>query len=160
MPIQALYITLLIRLRPPCCQNVRLLRRLARARCRLRERVGGVSTKVSSKRAAVTASLLDVEPGLEGSTRGEIELVRERVVEGAGDALLVAVVGLLEGRGRASDDGRTGEEDGGAEVGLRFLSGRGGGSIGAGSRRWWADRRGCDRCLDRGGKCPIKASCR
>ena len=77
-----------------------------------RERV--VRAKTGAERPAIAFALLEVELGLEEGARLEVELVWEGVVQRALDAGLVGVVGALEGRRGAGEDGRTVEDDGGA----------------------------------------------
>ena len=78
-------------------------------------REGMVRAKTGAERLAVAFALLEVELGLEEGARLEVELVREGVVQRALDAALVGVVGGLEGRRRAGEDGRTVEDDGGVQ---------------------------------------------
>ena len=74
---------------------------------------GMVRAKTGPERLAVAFALLEVELGLEEGARLEVELVGERVVQRTLDAGLVGVVGALQVRRRAGEDGRAVEDDGG-----------------------------------------------
>jgi len=78
-------------------------------------RAGMVRAEAGAEGPAVPLALLEIELGLEEGARLEVELVREGVVQRALDARLVGVVGALEGRRRAGEDGGAVEDDGGAE---------------------------------------------
>ena len=76
-----------------------------------------VRAESRAERLSVALALLEVELGLEERTWLEVKVVRERVVQRTLDAGLVGVVGALEGRRRAGEDGRAVEDDGGVQIG-------------------------------------------
>jgi hypothetical protein len=72
-----------------------------------------VGAETGPKCLAIPLAFLEVELGLEQRTRFEVKVVGERVVKRALEAGLIGIIGTLEGRWGAGENGRTVQDDGG-----------------------------------------------